>query len=549
MAFNGTGSNVTSLNAANISSGTINTARLASGTANSTTFLRGDSTWQTIQAGGGLTNNVRQAITSSATTTININSGNVVDLTMASNITTLAFSNVPASGTPLQLVIIFKSAADGTNYQVTWPASIYWNNTEVDQPSTGLVGPTFAVGANTVTVIALLTTDGGTKWKGWVEASIQGNNLSPSINSIYSWGTNGNGQLGQNNQSNRSSPVQVGSLEVWTSIGVAGLSGRLAGGVLNNGKLYMWGDNSLDQLGLGPGLGSPITSPRQVGALTNWAKVSVSDQFSVAIKTDGTLWAWGDNNYGQLGQNNTINRNSPVQIGALTNWAKVQTMFHGSVAIKTDGTLWSWGRGIQGQLGLGNQTNYSSPKQVGALTNWATLSTSSSGYNLCAAIKTDGTLWTWGRGNNGALGHGNTTTYSSPKQVGALTNWASVSIASETTVGQCAAIKTDGTLWTWGSGNNGALGLGNTTSYNSPKQVGVATDWSKIAMAAYVTAAVKTNGTLWAWGRNNEGQLGQLNLISRSSPTQVGAEIYWGNVSAGGTTVFGLRATPAVNPA
>jgi alpha-tubulin suppressor-like RCC1 family protein len=168
---------------------------------------------------------------------------------------------------------------------------------------------------------------------------------------------------------------------------------------------------------------------------------------------------------------------------------------------------------------------------------------------VCAAIKTDGTLWTWGRGNNGALGHGNTTTYSSPKQVGALTDWASVSIASETTFGQCGAVKTDGTLWTWGSGNNGVLGLGNTTSYNSPKQVGVATDWSKIAMAVSVTTAVKTNGTLWAWGFNGNGSLGQNNTINRSSPVQVGAEIYWGNVSAGGTTVFGLRATPAVNPA
>ena len=141
------------------------------------------------------------------------------------------------------------------------------------------------------------------------------------------------------------------------------------------------------------------------------------------------LWSWGYYPFGQLGLGNTNAYSSPKQVGALTNWSSVSCGSYFTVSIKTDGTLWSWGYNYTGQLGLGNTTSYSSPKQVGALTNWLSVSC---GYFHTVSIKTDGTLWSWGRNNSGQLGLGNTTNYSSPKQVGALTSWTKLFKGSTT---------------------------------------------------------------------------------------------------------------------
>ena len=147
-------------------------------------------------------------------------------------------------------------------------------------------------------------------------------------------------------------------------------------------------------------------------------------------------------------------------------------------------TLFSWGQNSDGQLGLGDITQRSSPNQVGSLTNWANIGAT---YFSVGAVKTDGTLWTWGSNNQGALGLGNTTNYSSPKQVGALTAWYKVATGSR----RCMfATKTDGTLWSWGKNDNGQLGLGNLTNYSSPKQVGSLYGWLKVASGYTFTLAI-----------------------------------------------------------
>ena len=229
---------------------------------------------------------------------------------------------------------------------------------------------------------------------------------------------------------------------------------------------------------------------RAIRSLTTWLVISSGARSTTGIKTDGTLWAWGRNSSGQLGLGNATSYSSPKQVGSLTNWKSVTGFFQSCAAIKTDGTLWTWGSNLYGILGLGNTTSYSSPKQVGALTNWKTLPRSSTANYRMAVIKTDGTFWNWGYKGEGQLGLGNATSYSSPKQVGALTNWLTLSTGNYIT----GATKTDGTLWTWGPNtyNGTGQGVGNAGGFSSPKQVGVLTTWVTVSAGGQNMAALKT---------------------------------------------------------
>ena len=186
------------------------------------------------------------------------------------------------------------------------------------------------------------------------------------------------------------------------------------------------------------------------------------------------FWAWGDNTYGQLGTNNTTAYSSPVQVGALTTWATTGGIYNFTIAIKTDGTLWSWGLNGAGQLGLGDTTTRSSPVQVGALTTW---SIAKGGGNMTIAIKTDGTAWSFGQNNRGQLGNSPSYPYpfeSSPVQIGALTTWSGIACGDQHTI----STRTDGTLWSWGYNDIGQLGIGSTSYKTSPVQIGALTTWT-----------------------------------------------------------------------
>ena len=342
---------------------------------------------------------------------------------------------------------------------------------------------------------------------------------------LWACGVNGSGQLGQGNTTSYSSPVQIGALTDYsasTDRGKIAGSNNTAAVIKDDGSLWMCGKNSDGQLGQGNTTNT--SSPVQVGSLTDWNYLAYGD-FTGCVKTDGTLWMCGNNGDGQLGDGTATKRSSPVQIGSLTTWSKLGLGKDAGHAIKTDGTLWGWGRNdTGGAVGDGTTTTRSSPVQIGALTTWAEVS---GGGNYAMSIKTDGTLWGWGKNSlYGNLGVGNQTNYSSPVQVGSLTDWSKI-CCGETFAG---AIKTDGTLWMWGNGVSGQLGNGTTTEVNtSPIQVGSLTTWSKLVFPSSVVdaGAIKTDGTLWMWGQNDTGVLGQGNTTDYSSPVQVGSLATW----------------------
>ena len=282
--------------------------------------------------------------------------------------------------------------------------------------------------------------------------------------------------------------------------------------------LMTWGANSNGQLG--DNTVTSKSSPVQTIACgANWKQISCVYNSTVAIKTDGTLWTWGFNNNGQLGDNTVTSKSSPVQtIAGGTNWKILSRggIYH-MVAIKTDGTLWTWGYNVYGQLGDNTGTSRSSPVQTIAFgTNWMQVS---AGTSFTAAIKTDGSLWLWGNNAYGQLGDNTVLRKSSPVQtITRGNNWKQVSCGDTHTV----AVKTNGTLWSWGDNSSGKLGDNTTAARrSSPVQtVAFGTNWKQVSAGYYSTAAIKTDGTLWAWGYNAGGQLGDNTTTNRSSPVQ-----------------------------
>jgi len=367
---------------------------------------------------------------------------------------------------------------------------------------------------------------------------------------LYAWGQNDFGQLGDDTngtEAEKHVPTQesTGATD-WESVSAGG--GHTVA-IKSNGELYAWGYNDYGRLGDNTTVNRDV--PTHITAAGDgWESVSAGINHTLAIKSsDGALYAWGRNRKGQLGDGTlVIQRRFPVQITAAGDgWASVSAGGQHTAAVKTDDSLWMWGYNDYGQLGNGTTTNKDVPTQESTLAiDWSSIS---AGQFHNAAIKSggplDGTLWTWGSNSSGQLGDGTSVAKTVPVEVpagGGLT-WLSVT----TGVNYTAAIRSDRTLWTWGYNVYGQLGNGNTgTSSRIPVQEDSnAADWVSVASGGWHTAAIRGadgNRTLWAWGRNGYGQLGNTHSADVWVPTQEGTgEIDWSSVSTGDFHTVAIR--------
>jgi len=358
---------------------------------------------------------------------------------------------------------------------------------------------------------------------------------------LWAWGDNYAGRVGDGTTIYRSSPVQVvNGFTDWCAVD-SGTSSTLA--IRKTGTLWAWGENFIGELGTGDRINS--CSPVQViGNFTDWCQVSAGDTITAAIRQNGTLWTWGSNFCGGLGDGTTICRSSPVEVlGGFTDWCQVEVARWCGAAVRTNGTLWVWGINTVGQLGDGTIINKSSPVQVlGGFTDWCQVSV----CGVIAAVRCNGTLWAWGNNNWGEVGDGTTIHRSSPVEVlGGFTDWRQVSVGTD----RVAAVRSNGTLWAWGAnscGYNsaGLLGDGSYENKSSPVEVqGGFTDWCFVSAQTSGFVALRTNGTLWGWGMNQCGELGNNTDYTQFSPVQeAGGFTDWIKVSSGWFHTTGIRA-------
>ena len=333
-----------------------------------------------------------------------------------------------------------------------------------------------------------------------------------SDGTVWAWGDNSYGQLGDGTNTNRNEPEQVPGLNNVIAIS-AGSSHSTA--LKNDGTVWAWGKNNSGQLGDGTWINK--NEPVQVINLTDVKEISSGCCHSMTLKNDGTVWAWGDNYYGQLGNGGYIDRNQPVQASGLTDVKEISAGGFHSMALKNDGMVWAWGENYHGQLGIGNVGDNLpriTPVEVSVLTDVTAIS---AGGNHSLAIKNNDTVWAWGYGQYGQLGNGTTSSDEiEPLQITGLTDVLKIIAGWNHSL----AIKSDGTVLSWGMNFCGQLGDGTTTHKLQPVQITDFTNVTGIFANECHTVAFMSDGSVWSWGRNLSGELGDGTFNNRNVPGQ-----------------------------
>ena len=353
---------------------------------------------------------------------------------------------------------------------------------------------------------------------------------------VVGWGANALGQLGDATFTNRLTPVTAVTLGSGSGVVAiaAGLSHAVA--LKADGSVWSWGSNNNGNLG-NPSIVGASNVPVPVVGLGSGSGVvalTAGGNFTLALKADGTVWGWGSNNNGQLGIGNIINQPVPVQVkgpgavGVLSNIVALSAppAVNGRfvLALSADGTLWAWGNNSTGQLGDGTTSNRTTPVQVtdvggsGVLSGVIAIDAGGGTNNPHAlAVQTDGTVLAWGSNSNGQLGTGDTVAHAVPVPVAGLGRGSGV-VAVSAGTGLSLALKSDGSVRAWGDNSSGQLGNGTFFGRPVPSAVAGMTEIRSISTAirSNHSLAIRTDGAVVAWGNNDNGQLGTGDTANRT---------------------------------
>ena len=360
-----------------------------------------------------------------------------------------------------------------------------------------------------------------------------------SDGSLRTWGSNTSGQLGNGQTTQSDTPVSIVTGTTFSSV-AAGSNFALAidsSGALwawgdntygqlgyNTGATAVYNSTpkSLSVVALGPPAG------------TTWTAVTTGSNFAAAIDSNGLLWTWGSNASGQLGTTAASGSNTSTVLTQVTasgaaqgtTWTAVAAGSDFIVAIRSDNTLWAWGDNTSGQFGNGTTTSKSTPAPVGAVTTWTQIA---AGSNFVVALRSDTTgFYTWGGNDHGQLGNNSTGNASStPQLIEAGTTFSSLTAGSDFAL----AIDNTGALWAWGDNTSGQFGNNSTTSSSTPVQIPISPTlssgetWTAVAAGSDFTVAMASDSSIWTWGGNESGQLGDGTVTNRSLPKQIIAAV------------------------
>lgn len=388
---------------------------------------------------------------------------------------------------------------------------------------------------------SLMQTCNGTSWRAWPKKNMQGwKKISAGVlhtcgikmdNSLWCWGHNQYGQLGDGTTTTRWTPVPVSGGGEWLDVTARGgmyhsppnyWAATCA--IKLDGSLHCWGNNEFNALGRSGGAAGNASVPTAVSFSGTWKSIKGGYNMMCAIRSDDRLFCWGDDAYRQLGDGATLSTGytaREVSGGGTWKMIDVDPWYNRhACGIKSDDTLWCWGNGALGRLGDGGTANQGVPTAVSTtgITTWKHVTT---GYDSTCGIKTDDTVWCWGANNQGQLANG---TFSPsvllPAQINTTNGatWKSISAGDGATCG----IRTDDSLWCWGYGAEGNHGNGILVSQNVPVPVSGNRVWKQIS-GSWTICGLQMDDTLWCWAENYFGSVGNNTDVQQNFPVQIAA--------------------------
>lgn len=350
--------------------------------------------------------------------------------------------------------------------------------------------------------------------------------------SVTGWGSNASQQVVSATASASHTPlVSVGLSKITTIAG-----GAYSGYALRtDGTVWAWGDNSSGQLGNGGPATERTNVPVQVSGLTDVVGIAAGNQAAYAQRRDGTVWAWGFNANGELGNGTLANSFVPVQVRGLTFIVKIAAGAWSGYALRSDGTVYSWGADAHGEAGNGT-LHLGGVTLAVPITGVSNVTAIGGGGGGGYAVRNDGTVWAWGSNATGGLGNGTTNDSTVPVQVSGVAD--ATAVAGGSTAGY--ALRSDGTVVSWGGAGSGQLGNGGTTNATSPVPVYGLTGATSIAAGGSSAYVTRNDGTLWSWGGNGAGQLGNNSTTNSPVPVQVAGIAGVISVAAGQSAAYAL---------